>query len=574
MASQQENNQSSEQQTPLNEQTAHQGAADVTAQNSSPGVPVSDAPAAPDDHLNIFKPSATEEQTKNQDIQQIKTDIDKIIAQGVSEQDKRTESLLQGEINLTDQTASQSAAEDKEEQIQNPDQTANLPKWLQKFNNWHRSVMSDFVFLLWLAVVVGLLAGFGAHIFNRLISIVTDIFLPHIKADKLNWWLIPIPVVGILLAGIYTRYVIHTNLTHGVTRLLHSIYRGDYILKRNIIYSPIIGGTITLGLGGTAGSEGPIAYSGAAIGSNLGRWLQLKPPLVKVLVGCGAAAGISGIFTSPVGGLLFTLEFLKMEIGTLSILAVMLSSLVAYGIVFVCNGFVATSAFTPAVLPEPIQFFAVIALGILCGFYSLYYTRVINLTDSYFKKINNPWLRNISGGLVIGICIFLFPSMYGVGYPMMSDLIQANFEKLAEGDILNGLHMGKWGLMITAAIILILKCWGCGACNASGGVSSDFAPTMYAGAVAGFLFSMFCNTVFHTHLPIPAFTLLGMAAVMAGCVEAPMMTIFIVLNLGMDFRFSLAIILAAYFSYMVVRVCSHIRGYDSKMLRHLSWFHH
>lgn len=514
----------------------------------------------------IFR--SKEDDKAEEEIKELKSDINKIIATGVSAQDARTENLLHGE--LSNETPTSPPKDNGSPTLENKP----LPKWLEKFNKWHRATMSDFVFLLWLSVVVGIFAGFGAHIFNRLISIVTDIFTMHVKPDKINWWLIPVPVVGIVLSGIYTRYVVRTNLTHGVTRLLHSIYKGDYYIKRNIIYSPIIGGTITLGLGGSAGSEGPIAYSGAAMGSNLGRWLQLRQPLVKVLVGCGAAAGISGIFLSPVGGLLFTLEFLKMEIGTLSILAVMLSSLVSYGMVFICNGFTASSAFTPPVLPEASQFGAVLLLGLFCGLYSLYYSKVINITDSYFIKIKNPWLRNIGGGLVIGVSLLLFPSLYGVGYPVMSDLIQSHFEDLASGNILNGLNMGKWGLMIIAACILIIKCWACGSCNASGGVSSDFAPTMYAGAVAGFLFSLFSNTVFHTHLPIPAFTLLGMAAVMAGCVEAPMMTIFIVLNLGMDFRFSLAIILAVYVSYIVVRVCSHIRGYDSKMEHHLFWFHH
>lgn len=443
--------------------------------------------------------------------------------------------------------------------------------WLDRFNNWRRSVMSDYVFLLWLAVVVGLFAGFGAHIFNRLIVIVSEIFTSLIKDGKVNWWLVLVPVGGIVLSGIYTRYVIHTNLTHGVSQLMHKIYKGEFLLKRNLIYSPIIGGAITLGLGGSAGSEGPIAYSGAAIGSNLGRWLQLKPTMIKVLVGCGAAAGISGIFQSPMGGLLFTLEFLKMEIGTFSILAVTLSCLVAYGIVFVCNGFVVPTTFTPPHSIDPSQYGAVILLGVLCGLYSLYYTQIINFTDDIFRKFKNPWLMNICGGLAVGVCLLLFPALYGVGYPVMSDLIHSHIQDLAEGNVF-GLHVGPWSLMIVAVSILVIKCWACGSCNASGGVSSDFAPTLYAGAVAGFLFSYFCNTVIHTEFSIPAFTLLGMAAVMAGCVEAPMMTIFIVLNMGMDFGFAMGIIMAVYASYIVVRVCSQLRGYDSKMVRHLHWF--
>lgn len=486
----------------------------------------------------------------------LETRINDIIDKGVAQQDTRTEGLLHNEIE-----SAQSGA------------VKPLPGWLKKFNDWHRRTMSDYVFMLWLAVVVGLFAGFGAHIFNRLIVIISDIFLTHIAADKINWWLLFVPLVGILLAGIYTRYVIHTDLTHGVTRLMHSLYKGKFLLKQNLIYSPILGSSITLGLGGSAGSEGPIAISGAAIGSNLGRWLQLKMPLVKVLVGCGAAAGISGIFQSPAGGLLFTLEFLKMEIGTLSILAVILSCLVAYGMVFLCNGCEVPTQFFPDDTINPDQYGAALLLGFLCGLYSLYYSHVINYSDKIFISIKNPWYRNIIGGLSIGVCLLLFPALYGVGYPVMSDVIHKQFECLEKGDVFYAIHMGEWGIMLAAVLILVIKCWACGACNASGGVSSDFAPTLYAGAIAGFLFAYFSNHILHTHLPIPGFVLLGMAAVMAGCIEAPMMTIFIVVNMGTEFSFLLAIILSVYASYVTVRVLSHIRGYDSRLSRHLQWFH-
>lgn len=487
----------------------------------------------------------------------IKEKIDKIIDTGVSQQDVRTTDLLHGEIEGAP--------------VSTPEGSP-LPRWLQKFNDWRRRNMSDFVFLLWLSVIVGLFAGLGAYVFNRLITIISDIFIVHIKGDRINWWLIFVPIVGILLAGIYTRYIIHTDLTHGVTRLMHSIYRGKFLLKRNLIYSPIIGSSITLGLGGSAGSEGPIAVAGAAMGSNLGRWLQLKMPLVKVLVGCGAAAGISGIFQSPVGGLLFTLEFLKMEIGTFSILAVMLSCLVSYGMVFLCNGCHVPTEFYPADSIHPDQYWAVLLLGVLCGAYSMYYSQVINKCDNIFIKIKNPWYRNLIGGLGIGICLLLFPALYGVGYPVMSEVIHDRFDALSNGDVFNGIHMGAWGVMLAAVLILAIKCWVCGACNSCGGVSSDFAPTLYAGAVAGFLFSFFCNHVLHTHFPIPAFVLLGMAAVMAGCIEAPMMTIFIVMNMGTDLAFLLAIIISVYTSYIVVRLLSHIRGYDSQLMKHLQWF--
>lgn len=498
--------------------------------------------------------------------------IHQMIDKGLAQQDKRTDNLLHGETGAVKSDAQELSSLNISSHDNAEPDVKPLPKWLEKFNLWHRRTMSDYVFLLWLAVIVGIISGFAAHVFNRLITITSRIFLQYINSDKVNWWLIFVPVVGIVITGIYTRYVVRTDLTHGVTRLMHTLYRGKYLLKRNLIYSPIIGSTITLGMGGSAGSEGPIAISGAAIGSNLGRWLQLKMPLVKILVGCGAAAGISGIFQAPVGGLLFSIEFLKMEIGTLSILAVMLACLVSYGMVFLCNGCHVPTEFFPDAHIHPDQYGAVLLLGVFCGLYSLYYSQVINWCDNIFINIKNPWYRNLIGGGFVGLCIFLFPSLYGVGYPVMSEIIHCDFDALANGDVLMGMHIGIWGIMLVALLILGIKCWACGACNASGGVSSDFAPTLYAGSVAGFLFSYFCNHVIHLDLPIPGFILLGMAAVMAGCIEAPMMSIFIVINMGTDYTFMLAMILVVYASYITVRVMSHIRGYDSKLWRHLQWF--
>ena len=448
-----------------------------------------------------------------------------------------------------------------------------VPGWAVKLNAWRRNVMSEFVFLLWLAAIVGAGAGFCAHIFNRLISILSDIFLTHIKENSLNWWLIPLPVIGILLTGIFTRYVVKTNLTHGVSQLMHDIYKGEYKLRSSLIFSPIFGSTITLGFGGSAGSEGPIAYAGAALGSNVGRILGLSPAKLKFLIGCGAAAGISGIFLSPMGGVLFALEFLKMEMLTLSVLAVVIACLVAYGVAFLCRGCIPFTAFSPDIPLEPHYYWAVLGLGLFCGLYSIYYSASINKTDTIYRKISNPWLRNLTGGVVVGICLFLFPSLYGVGYPVLSDTIHEHYQELLGGNILEHLHFGKWGMIVVAGCILLLKCWACGTTNASGGVSSDFAPTLFAGGVAGFFFSMFCNEAFGMHLPVGVFTFLGMAGVMAGAIEAPLMTIFIVLNMGLSFNFALPVFLSVYVAFLTVRGCSHLRGYDSKMVSHLGWFH-
>ena len=447
-----------------------------------------------------------------------------------------------------------------------------VPAWAVKFNAWRTRHMSEFLFLLCLAGVVGAGAGFLAHIFNRLISILSDIFIPHIKDGRLNWWLIPLPLIGILLSGIFTRYIVKTNLTHGVSQLMAMVFKGRYKLRGSLIFSPILGSTITLGFGGSAGSEGPIAYAGAAIGSNIGRILGLSEDRLKFLIGCGAAAGISGIFMSPMGGLLFTLEFLRMEMLTISILAVVVACLVSYGVVYLCNGAIPMTTFMPEQPLQPHYYWAVLLLGVFCGLYSIYYSMAINKTDQYFRGIVNPWTRNLVGGLIVGICVFLFPALYGVGYPVLSDTIHEHYQELMGGDILVNIKMGKWALIVVAACILLVKCWATGITNASGGVSSDFAPTLYAGGIAGFLFATFANEVFGCHLPVGLFAFLGMAGVMSGAIEAPMMTIFIVLNMGLSFNLTLAVSFCAFIAYLTVRGASKFIGYDYRLVRHLFWF--
>lgn len=442
-----------------------------------------------------------------------------------------------------------------------------------KFDAWRKRHVSDYVFILLLATVVGCLAGLGAYAFKHLISLVSGLFTPHISDWAHNWWIVVVPVVGILLTGIFTRYIIHTNLTHGTAQLLQDLKEKHYSLRRNIMYSPIIGGTITLGMGGSAGGEGPIAYAGAAIGSNFGRWLGLQPNMLKVLIGCGAGAGIAGIFSAPIGGLMFTLELLRIELTTISVLAVTVSCMASYLTISTCSGFHADLMFTPVAGVDLSHIIAVLALGIFCGIYSLYYSKVMHHLDIFYKNIRNPWVRNITGGVIVGCSLLLFPALYSTGYPVMEHVINGDYTVIVHGSILAPIMDGSWTLMAAAMCILLLKCWACASSNSSGGVAGDFAPTLFAGCIAGLLFGFAWQYLSGDTLPIGTFAYLGMAGVMAGAIQAPIMAIFITMEMSGGYEFALPLTVTAIISYIVLRCGMQGLGLTHRLIEHHA-FHH
>ena len=441
-----------------------------------------------------------------------------------------------------------------------------------RFSQWCQSVMSPYVFIVIVAVIIGTLCGSAAYLFKWLIAEISGIFMPHIEGGKINWWIIAVPVAGILLTGIFNRYIIHDNPTHGTGRLINDLAHNNYHLRGDLTYSPILASSITLGMGGTSGSEGPIAYTGAAIGSNVGKWLGLDDDMTRTLIGCGTSAGIAGIFIAPVGGIMFGLEVIRVKLSTLGVLAVTISCLTSFMMISIINGLHADMTFYPAVPVGDIHILPVILLGIFCGIYSFYYSTVTNHMDRFFTLIKNPWVRNITGGLIIGGCLLMFPSMYSVGYGVIGDVLNGNPGALSHGSVLSTLVPGELQLVIACGGIMFLKCWGVSATNSSGGVGGDFAPTLFAGCMAGYMFACIFNHWLELEIPVGIAAFIGMAGVMSGAIEAPLMTIFIVLEMTQRFDFAIPVIVVAAISYITVKSCKRIANIQGRMIRHFFWF--
>ncbi len=404
------------------------------------------------------------------------------------------------------------------------------------------------------ATVIGLLTGACAALLKIMIGYCAKWVTGWMHPEGFNWWLLAIPLAGILLTGIYQRYILKHNVEHGVEKVVSDLADKKYRLGKFWIYAPMIASTFTLGFGGSAGSEGPIATTGAAIGSNVGRKLGLSSDVLMVMVGCGAGAGIAGIFKAPIGGMLFTLEVLKLEITTMSVMALLLACTVSALTAYVLSGCTVDLSFIQTGHLDGNMVWVVIALGLFCGFYSTYYSLVMTSMRRTYERIRNPWWRNIASGLILSVILLMFPAMYGEGYGMMGKVINGDPMQMSlYSDVAAWLPAGAV-LTLLSLFIILAKPWATSASNSGGGVAGDFAPTLFAGCFAGFFFASALKVWLDVDVPVSTLAFIGMAGVMAGAIRAPFMALFLTAEMTNAFALILPLFAVCAISYGVVRL--------------------
>lgn len=447
---------------------------------------------------------------------------------------------------------------------QAPVDNQERPTIYSRIIEWRRLHLTDSGFVLLLALIVGLLSGIGAALLKYMIAGITSVVDSTMKATGHDWLIIIVPVVGISLAALFCRYILHQRVDNGVERMVNDLKNNSFKLSGKTIYGSLIASSLTLGFGGTAGSEGPIAYAGAGIGSKLGQMFKVGPRMLMILLGCGAAAGIAGIFKAPIGGALFALEVLRVELSTIAIMGVFLATLSAMLVAYCVSGCTLDiNVISPGAFDNSTLLWAAL-LGVICGLYSLYYMYTGTLTRTMLDHKRASILNWVISGLMIGVMLYLFPAMYGEGYGVITNVINGDSHTLLSDGIMDHWHGSPWLLVAACGGILLFKGAGSSAANNGGGVAGDFAPTLFAGCILGLLFATVVNLTGIGNISSTQYALIAMAGAMAGIIRAPLMAIFLVTEMVGGVEFLLPATIVSLISYCIVMIFKRNTFYHSR----------
>ncbi len=440
--------------------------------------------------------------------------------------------------------------------------------WLQ-FLRWRERHIKEKTLVIILSLAVGVLAGLAAMALKWLIHIISGTLTSDLSISEGNYMYIIYPVIGVLLACWYVRYVVRDNISHGVTRVLYSISQNKSRLKPHNMYTSIVASSITIGFGGSVGAEGPIVYTGAAIGSNLGQAFRLSPRVLMILVGCGAAAGIAGIFKAPIAGMLFTLEVLMLDLTTVTVMPLLIASITSASVAYIFTGYDLEFFFVQSepFVTERIPFF--IGLGIACGLVSLYFTRIMIMMETFFKKkLGVQWKKTVVGGAILATLVFLFPPLYGEGYGSINSLLNGDPSSIVDGSIFYGDRHDVAFIIVYIGLIILLKGFATSATNGAGGVGDTFAPSLYVGCMTGFFFAYLVNNLgFGMDLSVKNFALMGMAGVMSGVMHAPLMGIFLTAEMTGGYELFLPLLIVSTISYGTIKVFEPYSIYTMRLAR-------
>lgn len=429
----------------------------------------------------------------------------------------------------------------------------NLDNIYQKILDLREKHIKDKRFILILAFFTGLGCALAAFLLKSSIHFVQDIVKSLMANDSLNYWYLAFPAVGIVIASLFVKYVVKDDISHGVTKILYAISQHKAIIKLHNCWSSIVASSITIGFGGSVGAEAPIVLTGSAIGSNLGQFFKLDQRTLMLLVGCGAAGAVGGIFKAPIAGVAFVMEVLLMDLTMTSIVPLLIASVTATAFSYLFMGdevmfhFDNYAPFTLDRVPY------LILLGIVCGLISLYFTRGMNFLEGIFRRLKVPYKKILVGGLMLGVLIFLFPPLYGEGYDTINALLTGECYNLFNQSFLYNYRFDAWAIILYLSLIVFFKIFASAATNGAGGTGGIFAPSLFVGCITGFVVAEGLNII---GLPVPHqnFAFAGMAGLMSGVMHAPLTGTFLIAELTGGYDLFMTLMITSVIAYLTIIV--------------------
>ncbi len=404
-----------------------------------------------------------------------------------------------------------------------------------------------------IAAIIGLVAGLAAVILKSTVHAIQHGLETFLLKDDINYLYLGYPLIGIFLTLILAKYLFRERMGHGITDILYSISKNSSIIARVKMYSRMVTSAITVGFGGSVGLEAPIVVTGSAIGSNLSQLVHLDYKKRTLLIGCGAAGAIASIFNSPVAGVIFAMEVILTEVTIAQFIPILIASVGGQLVSMMLLGedilfsFKLTDPFKAA---HTLHF---VGLGIFCGLISRYFVLVVQKSERTLLRLKGDFGRALIGGILLAVIILTFPAIYGEGYEAIKLILSGNEEAIFERSFFYSFAQHTPAFILFLFLILLIKPLATGVTIGAGGSGGIFAPSLFMGAIAGFLFVTVSNLLYPAwNLSASNFTLVGMCGVLSGVQYAPMTAIFLIAEITSGYELFVPLMIVSALSYSTV----------------------
>jgi CIC family chloride channel protein len=424
---------------------------------------------------------------------------------------------------------------------------------LGRFLVWRLKHISNRQFISFLAVVIGITSGIAAVIIKHSVHFISSLLQNNSSADYKNFLYVFYPTIGILIAVLFIKYVIRRPVRHGIPNVLYGISKSNAQISRHNMFSSVITSAFTVGFGGSVGLEGPTVATGAALGSNIGRFFHLNYKQITLLLGCACTGAMAAIFKAPIAAIVFALEVIMLDLTMWSLLPLLLASASAVITSYFFLGmdvlypFKVQNGFIMSDLPY------YIALGIFTGLVATYFTKCYMFVNSIFDNIESIYKKLIFGGLSLGLLIFCFPSLYGEGYNAINASLSGDYSYLFNNSFFYSLKDNFLVFIILLILVILFKVIATSITFGAGGVGGIFAPTLFMGVNTGVLFAKLVQYFGLRDLQVNNFALIGMAGMIAGVLHAPLTGLFLIADISGGYQLFVPLMITATISYATVK---------------------
>ncbi|MCK9207340.1 MAG: chloride channel protein [Salinivirgaceae bacterium] len=431
-----------------------------------------------------------------------------------------------------------------------------MKKWFHSLLLWRLQHVSDRGFLLILSVLIGFLAGLTAGALKTGVFYMHKLFQNELHFDSRNYRFFLYPFIGITATLLFREFVLKDHIGHNISSILHAIAKRNSIMRLHKVYSSVTGAILTAGFGGSIGLEAPIISSGSAIGSNIAKVCRLNYKSITTLLGCGAAGGIAAIFNTPIAGIVFALEVLLLDLTRFSLIPLLMASVSG---AITSKLFFSDKIFFDFITAQPFMVQHIhyyILLGILAGLVSVYFTKVFLWFESIFETIRSRVSRLFIGTFLLGLLLFIFPALYGEGYELIKAMLSGQALAIFADSAFSSWMDSVWAMTGFLLAMMMLKVFATSFTIGAGGIGGIFAPSLFTGAILGFLFAYTNNYISPVTLNNNNFALVGMASVLGGVLNAPLTGIFLIAELTHGYELIVPLMLATTLSFVVSKYLS------------------